>query len=124
VIAALPNAHREGIDERFRELKHEVESLGELRRVTGKAQAEIASTLRIKQPSVSKLQRQTDMYLSTLKSYVEAIEGPLDLIVSLPSRSPLHIEHLGNLGRAKTGTRRGATTATARRSRAKGTRTG
>ncbi|MFD0389282.1 hypothetical protein ACFQ4K_18240 [Tistrella bauzanensis] len=44
-----------------------MESLGELRRAVGKAQTDIASTLKIKQPSVSKIEKQTDMYLSTLK---------------------------------------------------------
>lgn len=36
-------------------MKSEVESLGKLRRAAGKAQAEIASTLKIKQPSISKI---------------------------------------------------------------------
>jgi transcriptional regulator with XRE-family HTH domain len=52
-----------------------VEGLRELRKIAGKAQAEIAMALNIKQPSVSKIEKQTDMYLSTLRSYVEAIGG-------------------------------------------------
>jgi hypothetical protein len=102
VIAALPADRRVRVEARFEELREEVESLGELRRAAGKAQAEIASILKIKQPSVSKIEKQTDMYLSTLRSYVEAIGGQLDLIVRLPSRAPLHIERLGDVGGAKT----------------------
>jgi DNA-binding XRE family transcriptional regulator len=75
MIDALPKHRRERIDARYREIKDEVESLRELRKAAGKAQAEIAATLRIKQPSVSKIEKQTDMYLSTLRSYVEAIGG-------------------------------------------------
>jgi hypothetical protein len=97
VIAALPEERRQRVEARFDELKQEVESLSELRRVAGKAQAQIASTLKIKQPSVSKIERQTDMYLSTLRSYVEAIGGKLDLVVRLPSRAPLRIERLGDV---------------------------
>ncbi|HNX98890.1 MAG TPA: XRE family transcriptional regulator, partial [Candidatus Aminicenantes bacterium] len=42
---------------------------------------DIASVLNIKQPSVSQIERQTDMYLSTLRSYVEAVGGELELTV-------------------------------------------
>ena len=106
VIAALPAARQQKIEARFQALKQEVESLGELRRVAGKAQAEIASALKIKQPSVSKIERQADLYLSTLRNYVEAIGGKLDLIVRLPSRPPIHLEHLGDVAAAGKPSRR------------------
>lgn len=116
VIAALPEARRARVEARFAALKGDVESLGALRRAAGKAQAEIAATLGIKQPSVSKIEMQTDMYLSTLRSYVEAIGGELELIVRLPSRAPLRIEGLGDIvgakgvtaGKAKAGARSGS----------------
>ncbi|WP_345933734.1 XRE family transcriptional regulator [Tistrella arctica] len=88
VIAALPDDRRARVEARFEELRGEVESLGELRRAVGKAQTDIASTLKIKQPSVSKIEKQTDMYLSTLKSYIEAVGGQLDIVVRLPDRPP------------------------------------
>ena len=97
VVAALPEARRAKVEARVLELKDQVEGLGELRRVAGKAQVEIASILKVKQPSVSKIEKQADMYLSTLRSYVEAIGGQLDLIVRLPSRTPLRLERLGDL---------------------------
>jgi hypothetical protein len=97
VIAALPKASRERIDARYRELKQEVESLRQLRKVAGKAQADIAAALKIKQPSVSKIERQADMYLSTLRSYVKAIGGELELVVHLPSRPALHLHQLGDI---------------------------
>lgn len=97
VVAALPEARRVRVEARAQELKEQVESLSELRRVAGKAQVEIASALNVKQPSVSKIEKQADMYLSTLRSYVEAVGGQLDLIVRLPSRAPLRIERLGDV---------------------------
>jgi DNA-binding XRE family transcriptional regulator len=97
VVAALPEARRARVEARARELIEEVESLSELRRMAGKAQVEIASALRVKQPSISKIEKQTDMYLSTLRSYVEAIGGKLELVVRLPSRAPVRIEHLGDV---------------------------
>jgi transcriptional regulator with XRE-family HTH domain len=97
MIDALPKQRRERIDARYRALKDEVESLGELRKAAGKAQADIAATLKIKQPSVSKIEKQTDMYLSTLRSYVEAIGGELDLVVRLPSRRVMRLHRLGEM---------------------------
>jgi hypothetical protein len=44
---------------------------------------------------VSKIERQTDMYLSTLRSYVEAVGGELELTVRFPSRPPVRLRNLG-----------------------------
>jgi transcriptional regulator with XRE-family HTH domain len=97
IIAALPPARRAKIDARYRELKGEIEGLRELRQVAGKAQAEVARVLKIKQPSVSKIERQADMYLSTLQTYVRALGGELDLLVRLPRRPALRLRHLGEV---------------------------
>jgi transcriptional regulator with XRE-family HTH domain len=97
VMDALPKRRRQRIDARYRELKDQVESLRELRKAAGKAQADIATALRIKQPSVSKLEKQTDMYLSTLRNYIEAIGGELDLVVRLPARRAIRLRRLGDL---------------------------
>lgn len=95
IIAALPAEEQEAINARYQDLKQEVEGLRELRQIAGKAQADIASALNIKQPSVSQIERQTDMYLSTLRSYVEAVGGKLELSVKLPERPALHLQYLG-----------------------------
>lgn len=100
VIAELPPERRERVEARYQELKREVEGLRELRELAGKAQAEVASALNIKQPSVSKIEKQADMYLSTLRSYVEAIGGELELTVRLPERPALRIQHLGDVSEA------------------------
>ncbi len=57
VIAELPAERQERIEARYRELKQDVETLRELRKLAGKAQAEIAHSLKISQPSVSKIER-------------------------------------------------------------------
>ncbi len=97
VIAELPPERQERIESRYQELKQEIEGLRELRELAGKAQADVASALKIKQPSVSKIEKQADMYLSTLKSYVEAVGGRLELIVKLPSRPALRLDHIGDV---------------------------
>jgi DNA-binding XRE family transcriptional regulator len=97
IIAELPPERQERIEARYQELKQEVEGLRELRQIAGKAQLDIAQALNIKQPSVSKIEKQADMYLSTLRSYVEAIGGKLELTVKLPERPALTIHHLGDV---------------------------
>src|SRR3546814_4498136 len=86
IIAEMPPERQADVEARYQVLKQEVEGLRELRLIAGKAQADIATALNIKQPSVSKIESQADMYLSTLRSYVEAIGGQLELIVKLPTR--------------------------------------
>ena len=103
IIAALPLDEQQAIEARYQELKQEVESLRELRQIAGKAQEDIAAALNIKQPSVSKIEKQADMYLSTLRGYVEAIGGELELIVKLPSRPVLHLRSLGDIEVGQTG---------------------
>jgi len=94
VLDALPPKRRAELDRRFKELVNEVESLKELRRISAKSQAKIAKTLKISQPAVSKIEKQTDMYLSTLRSYVEAMGGELDVIIRLPNRTPVRVRSL------------------------------
>lgn len=96
IIAELPPERQERIEARYQELRQEVESLRELRQIAGKAQLDVAAALNIKQPSVSKIEKQTDMYLSTLRSYVEAIGGELELVVKLPERPALRLHELGD----------------------------
>ncbi|WP_395697800.1 XRE family transcriptional regulator [Methylocella sp.] len=117
IIAALPVDEQEAVEARYQELKQEVESLRELRQIAGKAQEDIATALNIKQPSVSKIEKQADMYLSTLRGYVEAIGGELELTVKLPSRPVLHLRSLGDIEIRQAGSaaRRGKRSVTAGR---------
>lgn len=83
------------IEKRRRNLDRIV-SLGELRQIAGKTQADVAAALKIKQPSVSKIEKQADMHLSTLRDYVEAIGGELELVVRLPERPVVRLFRLGD----------------------------
>ncbi|MBN4059007.1 helix-turn-helix transcriptional regulator [bacterium AH-315-J04] len=59
--------------------------LAEIRRQTGVTQAELAESLGIKQPTLSKLESQSDMQISTLQRVIEALGGNLELIAHLPA---------------------------------------
>ena len=109
IISALPARRQRRIEKRSQELKQEVGSLRELREIAGKTQIDVAAALKIKQPSVSKIENQTDMYLSTLRGYVEAIGGELELVVRLTERPVVRVYRLGDaLGRSSRSPQRGA----------------
>jgi transcriptional regulator with XRE-family HTH domain len=96
IISELTPERQRRIEKRYQELKQEVESLRELREIAGKVQADVATALKIKQPSVSKIEQQADMYLSTLRRYVEAVGGELELVVKLPQRPVLRLRQIGD----------------------------
>lgn len=67
--------------------KAEIEKmlLSELRRQARLTQSELAAGLGIKQPTLSQLESQDDMQISTLRRIVTALGGTLDIVARLPS---------------------------------------
>lgn len=68
----------------------------DLRRAMRLSQEQIAEELDIKQGSVSKLERRTDLYISTLRRYIEAMGGDLELRANFPAGS-VSISSLGEI---------------------------
>ena len=58
---------------------HEAMTLEELRKARDLSQEEIAATLSVGQPAVAKLEKRTDMHVSNLRRYVEALGGTLEI---------------------------------------------
>lgn len=58
--------------------------LAEIRKLVGLTQEDLAGTLGITQPSLSKLENQDDIQVSTLRRLIEALGGQLELIAHLP----------------------------------------
>jgi predicted XRE-type DNA-binding protein len=75
---------RERAAERTRELLGEL-LLSEIRERGGKSQRQIADALGIKQPSLSKLEKQSDMHISTLRRIVNALGGELEVSARFPT---------------------------------------
>lgn len=61
--------------------------LDKLRKARSLTQTAVAERLHIDQGSVSKIESRTDMYLSTLREYVEALGGTLELRADFPDGS-------------------------------------
>lgn len=58
--------------------------LDELRKLKQKTQEDVAKTLDVEQPYISKLERQSDMYISRLRKYIEAMGGALEITARFP----------------------------------------
>jgi hypothetical protein len=97
VLARLPAERRRKIGKRAAELKSEVEGLQALRSLAERSQEQIAQSLGIRQPSVHKMEKQADLYISTLRRFVEAAGGKLELRVELPGKGSFRLTGLGDL---------------------------
>ena len=58
--------------------------LQDLRQAKQLSQARMAEILETKQANISRIERRTDMYISTLRSYIEAMGGELDIVARFP----------------------------------------
>ena len=72
-------------------------SLTELRRARAMTQEQLATDLHIGQASIAKLERRTDMYLSTLRRFVEAMGGELEIVARFPDHQLVRLRGLGEL---------------------------
>ena len=70
-------------DKRYQEMLAEM-PLHELRRARGLSQEVLAKILNIKQPNIAKMEKRADMYISTLRSTIEAMGGTLDIMARFP----------------------------------------
>jgi len=61
--------------------------LQELRQARHLSQEQLAQTLSVKQAAVSKLEKRTDMYISTLRNFIKAMGGDLEIIAKFPDGS-------------------------------------
>ncbi|MDH4556133.1 helix-turn-helix domain-containing protein [Pseudomonas sp. BN417] len=97
VMEALPTARRKKIEQRGQELIEEHMTLQALRKELNLTQEAMADLLDMKQANVSKVEKRSDMLISTLRNYVEAMGGTLELVARLPGRPPVKLEGLRDL---------------------------
>ncbi len=94
-LAALDPARRAGVEAEADRLHAEYLTLQELRKAKDLTQVQLAEALGIQQSTVAKYERQSDLLLSTLSSYVRAMGGSLKLMVEFPGKAPVALEGLG-----------------------------
>ena len=85
----LSPARRKKIEARTTQLVADEMTLQELRQARKLTQVRMAKTLGITQDGVSRLEKRSDLLLSTLRKAVEAMGGSLSLVAEFPDRSPV-----------------------------------
>jgi len=88
-IRKLSSSRRKKVEDRAAQLIAEEMTLRELRHARRLTQVRIAKTLGITQDSVSRLEKRSDLLLSTLRKTVEAMGGNLSLVAEFPDRPPV-----------------------------------
>jgi len=96
-LAELPEERRSIIETEGQQLLQEYMTLQEIRKAIGLTQKEIAEAMDIEQNHVSRLERRTDMKLSTLKEFIEALGGKLKVSIEIPGKEPISISGLVGL---------------------------
>jgi transcriptional regulator with XRE-family HTH domain len=112
ILEEMPAKRRATIEARAAELA----TLKDLRQAVQQTQEELAHALGVGQDTISRLEQRSDMLLSTLKRYVEAMGGTLDLVARFPNRPPLVIKQIARkapLGSRKKSSRKGLKVASA-----------
>ncbi len=85
----LSAPQRKKVEARAAELIAEEMTLRELRHARKLTQVKMAKTLGVTQDSVSRLEKRSDLLLSTLRKTVEAMGGNLSLVAEFPDRAPV-----------------------------------
>jgi transcriptional regulator with XRE-family HTH domain len=87
----MAKPRRQKIQARAAEIIAEEMTLQELRKAKHKSQQELAKRLHVKQAEISKMERRTDMYVSTLRNFVQSMGGTLDIIAQFPDKASVRI---------------------------------
>jgi DNA-binding XRE family transcriptional regulator len=89
IIKKLSSAQRKKVEARAAQLIAEEMTLRELRRARKLTQVRIAKALGVTQDSISRLEKRSDLLLSTLRRTIEAMGGNLSLVAEFPDRGPV-----------------------------------
>jgi DNA-binding XRE family transcriptional regulator len=94
VIRKLSPADRKKVEDRAAEIIAEEMSLRDLRKARELTQARVAKTLGITQDSVSRLEKRSDLLISTLRKTVNAVGGDVHVVAEFPDRAPVVLSEL------------------------------
>jgi hypothetical protein len=95
IFATFPSSRQRKIKKRAAELIAEEFTLRDLRKAKQITQEEVAQRLSGRQVYVSRLERRADMKLSTLREYVRALGGDLQLMVTFPGDVAVKLRDIG-----------------------------
>lgn len=90
-LKKLPASRRNKIRKRSKELIAKEMTLRDLRKALALTQAAMSTKLHMNQEAISRLERRSDLMLSTLVSYIKAMGGELNLTAKFPNRPPIKL---------------------------------
>ena len=90
-LGQLPPERRKKIEDLAKALIAEEMSLRDLRKALKQTQVSVAKELGINQENVSRIETRSDLLISTLNSYIEAMGGTLRLVAEFPDRPPISL---------------------------------
>jgi transcriptional regulator with XRE-family HTH domain len=96
-LQQLSPERQQKIEQRTAELIAEEMSLRDLKKAFKLTQVKMAKKLHMRQEGISRLEQRTDLLLSTLHSYVAAMGGDLQLVVTFPDRPAIRLSGLSDL---------------------------
>ena len=99
-LTALDPARQARIKAETERLQAECMTMQDLRKAREMTQVRVAEILGKSQVTVAQMEKRTDVMLSTLRSYIEAMGGQLDLVVRFPDREPVVLQGLSDDGPA------------------------
>jgi DNA-binding XRE family transcriptional regulator len=94
IIRKLSPAERKKVEARAAEIIAEEMSLRDLRKARKLTQARVAKTLGITQDSVSRIEKRSDLLLSTLRKTIKAMGGEVRIVAQFPDRAPVLLSEL------------------------------
>ena len=108
IIRKLSPAQRKKVQGRAAEVIAEEMSLRDLRKARKLTQTRVAKTLGITQDSVFRLEKRSDLLLSTLRKTVKAMGGEVRIVAEFPDRAPVVLSKLSEEARPRKTARRHA----------------
>lgn len=96
-MKAVGSKRRKKIEARVKELVAQEMALHELRKAHHRTQVSMAKQLGISQDGVSRLEKRSDLLLSTLRNYVEAMGGHLRLVAEFPGQPPVTLSGFSDI---------------------------
>ncbi|MGF1624458.1 MAG: XRE family transcriptional regulator [Alphaproteobacteria bacterium] len=97
VMDSWPAERRARVEARAQALAAEYLTLQDLRKAHALTQERMAELLDINQENVSRLEKRSDLLISTLRGYIEAMGGKLSLVAEFPNRPPVILDALPGL---------------------------
>ena len=103
VRSKMSLARRRKITARAGEILAEEMTLRQVRKALNRTQARIGEILGIGQEGVSRIEQRSDLLISTLRNYVEAMGGHLKIVAEFPDHHPVELSGISEIDEYRAG---------------------